>query len=564
MRTWSIPWWERRTSKSRRRWKSCHVSNLVRDGTSCRCQSRVLPARLCSWSSPTPGWTASRSCSTWRSCSTTTPTSPARWGASSYRGAGHILPSSLLYLYLSLSWWSAETRWYIKRWSKWATKYIYLLNQLGSSNNQTRISISSPIAPPMQIPKRSQVRTSSLSCGRIIPMLCSAGELLRQRGHGHRGLLRAVCLFLWSRIVLWSLATIHSGERCSFLVRLPERWSPQVKQEPDLSSGPGLALSGGHAIAISPRFTILHHICPLRHSFDGLLDQAILWTIRIFSCSPSGEYYNMQNAGPTLAQLNSPPNNEEFTTLKNFGDLDSLNLDLEALTGDLLSGYPSEVKTEYVPVIQQQSSFMSLSTPYSRGQSSLSTSVPTPGELSYAAVIAANVQLFQWFPTPTFTTCPTSPMEGPQSARTDWPSALRPEAGSAPSTGRPWAPPWAPTWSQPPYQPAPRSPQAFMSFSPEDSSRTRWGIFQAPHLKVHVCRCRTPSGRGATRTSSSQQNVQSQLVNATPCPSPTRSLPLNSPSQRLWRTCPWTTWSGTGGSHDRTWTLFAPSAATLP
>ena len=108
----------------------------------------------------------------------------------------------------------------------------------------------------------------------------------------------------------------------------------------------------------------------------------------------------MQNAGPTLAQLNSPPNNEEFTTLKNFGDLDSLNLDLEALTGDLLSGYPSEVKTEYVPVIQQQSSFMSLSTPYSRGQSSLSTSVPTPGELCFAAtVIFANVHIrFSDFP----------------------------------------------------------------------------------------------------------------------------------------------------------------------
>ena len=83
----------------------------------------------------------------------------------------------------------------------------------------------------------------------------------------------------------------------------------------------------------------------------------------------------MQNAGPTLAQLNSPPNNEDLTTLKNFGDLDSLNLDLEALTGDLLSGYPSEVKTEYVPVIQMGSY---ISTPYSRGQSSLSTSVPTP------------------------------------------------------------------------------------------------------------------------------------------------------------------------------------------
>ena len=103
----------------------------------------------------------------------------------------------------------------------------------------------------------------------------------------------------------------------------------------------------------------------------------------------------MQNAGPTLAQLNSPPNNEEFTTLKNFGDLDSLNLDLEALTGDLLSGYPSEVKTEYVPVIQQQqqSSFMSLSTPYGRGQPSLSTSVPTPGELCSAAVLVSNMHI---------------------------------------------------------------------------------------------------------------------------------------------------------------------------
>ena len=81
----------------------------------------------------------------------------------------------------------------------------------------------------------------------------------------------------------------------------------------------------------------------------------------------------MQNAGPTLAQLNSPPN-EDLTTLKTFGDLDSLNLDLEALTGDFLTGsYPVEVKTEFVPVITQQA-FMS--TPYSRG--ALSTSVPTP------------------------------------------------------------------------------------------------------------------------------------------------------------------------------------------
>ena len=123
----------------------------------------------------------------------------------------------------------------------------------------------------------------------------------------------------------------------------------------------------------------------LSHSLQGLgipqlftdanVISFLIHKFNLLHCSPRGEYYNMQNAGPTLAQLNSPPNNEDLTTLKNFGDLDSLNLDLEALTGDLLSGYPAEVKTEYVPVIQQ-SSFMS--TPYSRGQSSLSTSVPTP------------------------------------------------------------------------------------------------------------------------------------------------------------------------------------------
>ena len=67
-----------------------------------------------------------------------------------------------------------------------------------------------------------------------------------------------------------------------------------MKQEP----GPGLAMSGGN-ISLSPGGT---------------------------------EYLSLQNAGPTLAQLNSPPN-DDLTVLKSFGDLDSLNLDLEALTG---------------------------------------------------------------------------------------------------------------------------------------------------------------------------------------------------------------------------------------
>jgi len=112
----------------------------------------------------------------------------------------------------------------------------------------------------------------------------------------------------------------------------------EVKQEQE---GPGLAMSGG-SISLSPGGT---------------------------------EYLSLHgsNAGPTLAQLNSPPN-DDLTVLRTFGDnLDSLNLDLEALTGDLLSGYPVEVKTEYVPVVHT-------SVPsFSWGRSSnLSTSVPTP------------------------------------------------------------------------------------------------------------------------------------------------------------------------------------------
>jgi len=114
----------------------------------------------------------------------------------------------------------------------------------------------------------------------------------------------------------------------------------EVKQEAD--TGPGLAMSGG-SISLSPG---------------------------------GGDYYHLQTAaagaGPTLAQLNSPPN-DELITLKTFGDLDSLNLDLEALTGDLLSQYPVEIKTEYVPVVNTGLPS------FTWGRSSqLSTSVPTP------------------------------------------------------------------------------------------------------------------------------------------------------------------------------------------
>ena len=127
----------------------------------------------------------------------------------------------------------------------------------------------------------------------------------------------------------------------------PQHWEQQsytgpveVKQEQDV--GPGLALSGG-SISLSP-------------------------------AGAEREFFHLQTAaaGPTLAQLNSPPN-DELITLKTFGDLDSLNLDLEALTGDLLSQYPVEIKTEYVPVVN------TTVPSFTWGRSShLSTSVPTP------------------------------------------------------------------------------------------------------------------------------------------------------------------------------------------
>lgn len=176
-----------------------------------------------------------------------------------------------------------------------------LAHQL-AGNNQ-RITLSAPQAPPMLIPKRSQVNSFS-----------SEAMDMEDSSAPH--------------------FTSSFGASSSYGA------SPQYTQENEYSpAGTGLALSGGSAIALSP--------------------------------SPHTDYYNMQNAGPTLAQLNSPPN-EDIMTLRTFGDLDSLNLDLDALTGDLLSGYPVEVKTEYVPVITMGQG------PY-RGapQGSLSTSVPT-------------------------------------------------------------------------------------------------------------------------------------------------------------------------------------------
>ena len=223
----------------------------------------------------------------------------------------------------------------------------------------------------------------------------------------------------------------------------------------------------------------------------------------------------MQNAGPTLAQLNSPPNNEDLTTLKNFGDLDSLNLDLEALTGDLLSGYPSEVKTEYVPVIQMGSY---MSTPYSRGQSSLSTSVPTP-------VISHS----------DFHELSNLSNGGPPVS----PNRLTLSPPSRGGLSPQYRPALSPTLSThlipatvPTSPPQPSSLHELLSRGQQQSQvKKKRYFFNGFYNTTHFPRFLTRSGRGVTRTSSSQQSVQLLLASETLSPSQTPSSPPSSPSR---------------------------------
>lgn len=195
-----------------------------------------------------------------------------------------------------------------------------------STVNPTRITLNGSQVQPMLIPKR-QVNSSSMSSdthmniemdpdtfsGPHTTPSSSIGAMASNSSYGASPLMANTA---WDGGVQYV----------------------EVKQE--TGEGPGLAMSGG-SISLSPGGT---------------------------------EYLSLHsNAGPTLAQLNSPPN-DDLTVLRTFGDnLDSLNLDLEALTGDLLSQYPVEVKTEYVPVVQGSAPS------FSWGRSSnLSTSVPTP------------------------------------------------------------------------------------------------------------------------------------------------------------------------------------------
>jgi len=204
-----------------------------------------------------------------------------------------------------------------------------------ASVNPTRITIAPPASnPPILIPKRSQTNSFVIQNHEINNM---------DMDESYSG----------PHTTSSSLGAFGGGSSSYGASPLGQTspstgWTTtEVKQEADFYPNPGLALSRGLMTTLIP------------NSHGGI------------------EYFNLQNTGPTLAQLNSPPN-EDLVTLKSFSDLDSLNLDIEALTGDLLSGYsiPAEVKTEFVPISVQHMNTVNHT--FSRGQNNLSTSVPTP------------------------------------------------------------------------------------------------------------------------------------------------------------------------------------------
>lgn len=142
-----------------------------------------------------------------------------------------------------------------------------------TSVNPSRISLAPPTCnPPMLIPKRSQMNSFVVQSNEVNNMD------MDETFSGPQTTSSSLGAYGGS-----SYGASPLGQTSPSI-----GWNTQVKQESDLFPNPGLHLSGGNAISLSP------------NSHGG------------------NEYYNLQNAGPTLAQLNSPPN-EDLVTLKAFG-----------------------------------------------------------------------------------------------------------------------------------------------------------------------------------------------------------------------------------------------------
>lgn len=221
------------------------------------------------------------------------------------------------------------------------SKFLQENTSLGHVNNQQRVIVSAPSYYALQggvpIPKRSTSSSYALPGDTLDIEEVYSGPDTTPSSSGALG------------------AGGSSYGASPRAPQSPSYWDQghlQIKEEWE-PVGPGMTLSSGQHI-------------PFRN----------------ISPADTQNLFTLQNAGPTLAQLNSPPNDQELTetTLRNLGDLDSLNLDLDALTGEIMfpfQAHIAEIKME--PVV-----IASTTTTSSSSSSATSSSIPC-SSLQWAA-----------------------------------------------------------------------------------------------------------------------------------------------------------------------------------
>ena len=185
MRTWSIPWWVRRISKSRRRWNS-----------------KSSKPHIINWPLP--------------QAPESSPASEALqliFADSGLDGKSIMLDlSKLLNEDPNLA---NQVRWsWRETGSTFPTNYFLNSNKKPFPTSwqaaTTRLGYQSPRQQRLPCKFQSDRRWEK-NIKRSALVFSSSGELVCKRGNGHGRLLCPVCLLLWSRVVIRSLSSIHSG-----------------------------------------------------------------------------------------------------------------------------------------------------------------------------------------------------------------------------------------------------------------------------------------------------------------------------------------------------------------
>ena len=186
MRTWSIPWWVRRISKSRRRWNS-----------------KSSKPHIINWHLPQA------------------PESSPASEALQLIFADSGLDGKSIMLDLSKLLNEDPNLANQVRWSWRETGSTFPINYFINSNKK---NLSQPVVKQQQPDSDINLRANSASHANskavagekktskeVFECCISSGELVCKRGNGHGRLLCPVCLLLWSRVVIRSLSSIHSG-----------------------------------------------------------------------------------------------------------------------------------------------------------------------------------------------------------------------------------------------------------------------------------------------------------------------------------------------------------------